>query len=164
MRAAGAFRPWPAALRGAAFFALWLILADASAAGLVLGAAAAGLAAWASLVLLPPSAARPRPVALAGFLLRFPGQAVTAGIQVALLALDPRRRPDPAHLAWSPSLPPGRARDAFLAYASLLPGTLPAGEAPDGTVVIHALAGADRAAAAMSEEEARFARAFGLDG
>lgn len=164
MGAAGASRPGSAVLRGAAFLLLWVVLAGTSAPGLVLGVLAAGFATWASLALLPPVAMRPRGTALAGFVLRFPTQAVAAGLHVALLALDPRRRPAPAHVAWQPRLPPGPARDAFLAYTSLLPGTLPAGEAPDGAVVIHALTGADHAAAAMAEEEARFARAFGFDG
>jgi multicomponent Na+:H+ antiporter subunit E len=84
-------------------------------------------------------------------------------VQVARLALDPRQRLEPAFVPWSPRLPPGRARDAFLAYASLLPGTLPAGDAPAGAVMLHAIAGADAAAATMTAEEARFARAFGLD-
>ncbi len=163
MRQAGAPRLWPAALRGAAFLALWSILAGVALPGLVVGAVAAALATWVSLRLVPPSSRRPRPAALAAFALRLPVQALAAGVQVARLALDPRRRPEPAHLIWTPALPPGRARDAFLAYASLLPGTLPAGDTPEGAVVIHALAGADTAAAAMSAEEARFMRAFGLD-
>lgn len=160
----GAPRLRSAALRGAGLLALWVVIAGAAMPGLLLGLLAAGLGSWASLTLLPPAPLRPRLPALTLLLLRFPAQAVTAGVQVALLALDPRRRPDPAHVAWVPSLPPGRARDAFLAYASLLPGTLPAGAAPGGAVAIHALTGAGNAAAAMAEEEARFARAFGLDG
>ena len=151
------------ALRFALLLTLWVVLAGAGWKEWALGIPAAALGAWVSLALLPPARLRPRPAALAALLLRFPWQAIAAGLQVARLALDPRRRPEAAYLAWSPRLPPGRARDAFLAYASLLPGTLPAGDAPDGTVVIHALVGADTAAAAMTEEEARFARAFGLD-
>lgn len=152
------------ALRFALLLTLWVVVAGAGWKEWVLGAAAAVLGTWASLRLLPPAPLRPRPAALAVLALRFPWQAFAAGLQVARLALDPRRRPEPAHVTWTPALPPGRARDAFLAYASLLPGTLPAGETPDGAVVIHALTGASTAAAAMVQEEARFARAFGLDG
>lgn len=152
-----------ALLRFALLLALWCVLAGAGGKELVLGVAAAALGTWASLYLLPPAKPRIRPAGLLRLVLRFPVQAVTAGTQVALLALDPRRRPEPAHVVWSPSLPPGNARDAFLAYASLLPGTLPAGDAPDGGVVIHALTGAAQAAAAMTVEEARFIRAFGHD-
>lgn len=142
---------------------LWVAIAGGDPSALPVGAAAAAGGAWASLRLMPPAGARPRPAALAVLLLRFPWQALRAGWAVALLALDPRRRPVPAMVAWNPRLPPGRARDAFLAYASLLPGTLPAGETADGAVAIHALDGAAGVAEAMTEEEARFARAFGLD-
>lgn len=152
-----------AALRFALLLSLWAALAGTGWKDLAPGLAAAAFAAWCSLRLLPPAPRWPRPLAAAGLLLRLPWQAMTAGAQVARLALDPRRRPEPAHVVWQPMLPPGRARDAFLAYASLLPGTLPAGEAPDSAVLIHALTRADTAAQAMSEEEARFARAFRLD-
>jgi len=144
--------PAAALLRFALLLTLWVVLAGAGWKDVPPGLAAAAFGTWWSLRLLPPARLRLRPGALAALLLRFPSQAVTAGVQVARLALDPRRRPDPAYV------------DAFLAYASLLPGTLPAGEWPDGSIVIHAITGAGSAAAAMSEEEARFARAFGLDG
>lgn len=153
-----------ASIRFALLLTLWLVLAGVAWKDLAPGIVAALLGTWASLGLLPPAPLRVRPAALLGLVLRFPWQAVAAGAQVARLALDPRHRPEPAHVVWTPGLlPPGRARDAFLAYASLLPGTLPAGDTADGAVVIHALTGAGGAAAAMAEEEARFARAFGLD-
>ena len=156
--------PAAALLRFALLLTLWVVLAGARWKDVPPGLAAAAFGTWWSLRLMPPARLRLRPGALAALLLRFPSQAVTTGVQVARLALDPRQRPDPAYVAWSPRLPPGRARDAFLAYASLLPGTLPAGETPDGAIAIHAITGAGSTAAAMSEEEARFARAFGLDG
>lgn len=140
---------------------LWVAIAGSD---LPVGAVAAAFGAWASLRLMPPAEVTPRPAALAMLLLRFPWQALRAGAEVALLALDPRRRPSPTTIAWTPRLPPGGARDAFLAYASLLPGTLPAGDVAGGAIAIHALDGTADVAAAMSMEEARFARAFGLDG
>lgn len=143
---------------------LWVAIAGGDPSALPVGAAAAAGGAWASLRLMPPAGARPRPAALAVLLLRFPWQALRAGWAVALLALDPRRRPAPAMVTWMPSLPPGGARDAFIAYASLLPGTLPAGETTGGAIAIHALDGAAGVAEAMTEEEARFARALGIDG
>lgn len=150
--------------RFAVLLLLWVAIAGPAPPGLVVGAITAMTAAVVSLRLLPPARRRPRPAALAALLLRFPVQALGAGIAVARIALDPRRRPAPATIAWTPSLPPGTARDAFLAYASLLPGTLPAGDMPGGAVAIHALDGVAGVAEAMSQEEARFARAFGLDG
>lgn len=149
---------------GAIRFAL-LLLAWAAISGgtdLVLGALTAAAATWCSLVLAPPGPYRPRPGALALLLLRFPWQALRAGVDVARMALDPRRTPNPGEVVWTPRLPPGPTRDAFLAYASLLPGTLPAGEAGDA-VIIHALNTDATIAAAMTAEEARFARAIGAD-
>lgn len=143
---------------------LWIAVAGADVTGLPVGAAAAASASWVSLRLMPPAGIRPRPAALAMLLLRFPWQALRAGAEVALIALDPRRRPSPATIAWTPRLPPGGSRDAFLAYASLLPGTLPAGEMSGGAIAIHALDGTADIAKAMSAEETRFARAFGRDG
>lgn len=153
-----------AAARFLLLLLLWLVLAGASWWTLPVGAAAAGLGCWASLKLLPPVAAHVRPVALARLLVRFPARAVLAGMQVARLALDPRARVEPGYVTWTPRLPPGPMRDAFLAYVSLLPGTLPAGETAGGAVVVHALAGGEGVAAAMAEEEACFMAAFGRDG
>lgn len=152
-----------ALLRGAAFLLAWIVLAGPEASGLPVGLAAAALATWASLRLMPPARCRVRPVALASLLVRLPWEALKAGAAVARIALDPGRRPQPGVIAWTPLLPPGPARDAFLAYASLLPGTLPAGELPDGRIAIHAILADDGIAAATSAEEARFARAFGAD-
>ena len=55
---------------------------------------------------------------------------------------------------------------AYSALSSLLPGTLPARCDDDGTIHLHCLdLGTPAAAtAAMAAEEARFARAFRLDG
>ncbi|CAH0281195.1 Na+/H+ antiporter subunit E [Roseomonas sp. CECT 9278] len=151
---------------GAIRFALLLLgwAAMTGGADLVLGALAAAAATWCSLLLAPPGPHRVRPGALALLVLRFPWQALRAGTEVARLALDPRRTPTPGEVTWAPRLPPGPARDAFLAYASLLPGTLPAGAGRDGSVVIHALVAGPDIAAAMTAEEARFARAIGADG
>ena len=152
-----------AAIRFALLLLLWVAVAGADPVALPVGAAAAAFATWTSLRLMPPAGAAPRPAALALLVLRFPWQALRAGAEVAVVALDPRRRPSPATIAWTPRLPPGGARDAFLAYASLLPGTLPAGVMAGDAIAIHALDGTADIAAAMTEEETRFARAFGLD-
>ncbi|WP_198369853.1 Na+/H+ antiporter subunit E [Roseomonas rosulenta] len=150
---------------GAIRFALLLLAWSGITGGadLALGALSAAAAACCSLVLSPPGALRPSAPALALLVLRFPWQALRAGMDVARLALDPRRAPTPGEITWTPRLPPGPARDAFLAYASLLPGTLPAGEAADGSVIIHALTTDPAIADAMTAEEARFARAIGAD-
>lgn len=151
-----------AALRFATLLLFWLAIAGM--ASLPVGLIAAALGTVASLRLMPPARLRPRPAALALLVLRFPWQALRAGLAVARIALDPRAAPRPGTIAWTPRLPPGTTRDAFLAYASLLPGTLPAGGVAGGAVLIHALDAEATVAEAMTAEEARFARAFGLDG
>ncbi len=149
---------------GAIRFALLLLgwAAMTGSADLLLGALVAAVAAWCSLLLAPPGPHRVRPGAMALLLLRFPWQALRAGIDVARIALDPRRAPNPGDITWTPRLPPGPARDAFLAYASLLPGTLPAGASGE-TIIIHALNADAGVAAEMTAEEARFAHAIGAD-
>jgi multicomponent Na+:H+ antiporter subunit E len=149
---------------GAIRFALLLLAWAAMTGGadLALGAVTAAAAAWCSLRLATPGAHRVRPGALALLVLRFPWQALRAGVDVARIALDPRRAPKPGEITWTPRLPPGPSRDAFLAYASLLPGTLPAGAAGD-TIIIHALNADAAIATDMTSEEARFARAIGAD-
>ena len=144
-------------LRFGALLLLWVVIAGTDAVALPVGAAAAGLATWASLRLLPPAELWPRAEPLAMLLLRFPWQALRAGTEVAILALDPRRRPSPATVAWMPRLPPGDALDAFLAYASLLPGTLPAQADPDGTVLVHCLDTRQPVTEQLAQAEARFA-------
>lgn len=152
-----------AILRFALLAALWIVLAGHRWQDLPVGLAAAALATWASLSLLPPSRLRLRPHACMVLLLRFPWAALRAGLQVARLALDARLFPAPSQVIYFPRLPPGHARDAFLAYASLLPGTLPAGPDASGGIVMHALNGSAGVLESLAEEEARFARAFRLD-
>jgi multicomponent Na+:H+ antiporter subunit E len=152
-----------AMLRGTCFLALWFVLDGASLAGLPLGLAAAALAAWTSLVLSPPAATTARPVALARLVLHLPVQAIAAGARVARAALDPRFAVQPGSVTCQPALPPGRARDAFLAYASLLPSTLPSGTTMEGAVIVHTLDMTEPVADGMTSEETRFARAFGCD-
>ena len=106
MATAGAPRLWPAAARGAAFLALWVVLAGTAPLDLPVGIVAACLATWASLRLMPPSRLHPRPAAVLLLLLRLPWQALRAGIDVALLALDPRRRPQPGTVACAVSATP----------------------------------------------------------
>ena len=120
------------AIRTALFLGLWLVVAGTDPAGLVVGLGTAGLAAFASRHLLPPGAARPRPAAWARLLLRFPGQSALAGGDVAVRALTPGLPLRPGFVRHPPRLPPGPARDAFALWASLVPGSLPAGNAAGG--------------------------------
>jgi len=156
---------WPAALvRGGGFLALWLVLAGVHLGDLPAAACAAAAATAASLILLPPRGHTGSLRGLAGLMLRFPRQSLVAGIDVAWRALSPRPALRPGFVTCVPGLPEGAAREAFLAYASLLPGTLPAGANADGTLLVHCLDTSQPAAAQLAEEEALFRRALGWRG
>jgi multicomponent Na+:H+ antiporter subunit E len=149
--------------RAALFFALWLMIAGYRLADIPVGLGAAALATWASLRLLPPSTLRLRLWSLASFGLHFFGQSVSAGVQVARLALSPSMRLRPGFVAWRPRLESASARNAFCAVSSLLPGTLPAGTDDDGTLLIHCLDVDQPVADSLTAEEVLFSRMIGHD-
>jgi multicomponent Na+:H+ antiporter subunit E len=151
----------PAAIiRGLGFLCIWLVIFGVDLAGVLVGAATAAVATWTSLRLLPPGAARMRPLTLARFALRFLGQSVIAGADVARRALDPRLPLRPGFARCPTRLAPGLARDAFCTIASLLPGTLPAGSEP-GALLMHCLDVGQDVPAQMADEEAMFRAALG---
>jgi len=154
--------PLSAALaRAAGFLLLWLILAGFTPGDFPAAVVAVVAATWTSLRLLPPGGARLSPLGLARLALRFPGQSMLAGVDVARRAFDPRLPLRPGFVTFAPRLPPGTARDAFTAYASLLPGTLPADTGDGGTLLIHCLDISQPVAAQLATEEAVFAGALG---
>lgn len=166
MTGAGGFAdPMPlrsAAMRAAGFFVTWVILSgDGGAADLLLGVPAATVAAWTSLRLLPAGGSRARPQALFGYALRFLGQSVIAGADVARRALDPRLPLNPGFVRYPVSLPPGPARNAFTALMSLLPGTVPIGPDEGGALVIHCLDVVQPVTAQLAGEEALLVRLIG---
>ena len=119
-------------------------------------------ATWVSLRLSPPSG----PAGFAAgvwrwLVLRFPGQSLMAGIDVARRAFDPRLPLDVDTVAYTPRLPPGPARDAFTAYASLMPGTVPVTAETEGDILIHCLDARQPVAQQMADEEDRFIRVLG---
>jgi multicomponent Na+:H+ antiporter subunit E len=148
-----------------ALLALWLVLGGSAAeADLAMGVVAAVLATKASLRLAPLGPGGMRPVALALILLRLPWQMARAGVEVAWRALHPGLPILPGALAYAPRLGPGVARDVFLTLSSLEPGTLPAGDHPDGGLAIHALDGTQPVVEIMERREARFVRAAREEG
>ena len=154
--------PLRAALgRTGLLYVAWVAMAGTGPLDLAIGLPAAALAAWASLSLLPPGLARPSPVGLARLALRFPGQSLAAGIDVARRAFDPRLPVRPGYVACPVTLPAGLSRDALLALMSLQPGSLPVAEQPDGVVLMHALDTAEPIAARFAAEEAQFKTAIG---
>jgi multicomponent Na+:H+ antiporter subunit E len=125
--------------RVAGFFVFWLILCGTKPADLVVGALTAIAATWVSLLLLPAGEWSLSVVALARLMLRFPLQSITAGIDVAWRAFDPRLPLRPGFVVYRSRLAPGTARNAFTTLTSLLPGTLPCGFDVRGDLVIHCL-------------------------
>jgi multicomponent Na+:H+ antiporter subunit E len=149
-------------LRGAGFLAFWLILFGFSLADLPVGALAAAAATWASLRLLPPGPWRLRPGALARLALRFLGQSIVAGADVARRALDPRLPLRPGFVAYPVYFPPGTARNVFTALTSLLPGTVPAGD-ERGQLVYHCLDVDQPVLSQLAAEEAALSEALRHD-
>ncbi|MBL6612591.1 MAG: Na+/H+ antiporter subunit E [Reyranella sp.] len=149
--------------RATLFFALWLMIAGYRLADVPVGVAAAALATWASLRLMPPGTLRLRLWSLASFGVHFLGQSVSAGIEVAWLALRPSMPLRPGFVTWRPRLQSASARNAFCAVSSLLPGTLPAGSDDDGALLIHCLDVDQPVADNLTAEEQLFGRMIGHD-
>lgn len=150
-----------AARRAVLYLGLWLVLAGPDPKGLPFGLLAAGLATWASLALLPPGA-MPRPLPA----LRLAGRVVTetllAGIDVARRAFDPALPLRPGVIIHDLRLPPGPARDAFRAMASLQPGALPVGLEEADRLAVHVLDTELSVARDLAAAEELFVRAARL--
>jgi multicomponent Na+:H+ antiporter subunit E len=153
--------PAAAFARATGFLVLWLVLAGVNPADLPAAAVAVVCATWASLRLLPPGGSRLSLPGVARLALRFPGQSLIAGIDVARRAFDPKLPMRPGLVTVSPRLPPGAQRDAFCAFASLLPGTLPVDTNQDGTLLVHCLDVGQPVASQMAADEDVFAQALG---
>ncbi|MGB7789583.1 MAG: Na+/H+ antiporter subunit E [Terrimicrobiaceae bacterium] len=140
--------------------ALWLVLDGAKPAGLLIGLPAAALAAWISLLLLPPSRNRPRLMALLSLGWHFLRSSVVAGVDVAIRAFHPRLPLRTGFVTCECRIPTGSRRDLFLSMSSLMPGTLPVAE-EDGRIVLHCLDTEQPVAGQMADHEARLVRALG---
>jgi multicomponent Na+:H+ antiporter subunit E len=151
--------------RSLLFFLVWLVLMpSAKLADLLVGLIAVALATWSSLRLLPPESGHLRLGALLAFAPHFMWQSVLAGVDVARRALDPRMPLRPGFVICRVRFPPGLARNEFSVITSLLPGSVPAGEA-DGAIVYHALDTSQPVVEQLAEEEKRLTAALiGGDG
>jgi multicomponent Na+:H+ antiporter subunit E len=149
-----------ALLRGAAFFALWLVLMQSlKVSDLTIGACATVAATWVSLRLLPPAAGCLRFGSLLLLLPHFLWQSVRAGVDVARRALAPRLSLQPGLVSCPLGYPPGLARNTFATITSLLPGTVPCDEV-DGVLFYHCLDTRQPVVEQLWEEERRLARAL----
>jgi multicomponent Na+:H+ antiporter subunit E len=160
---AGAVPLRPTLVRAVGFLIIWIILSGGLSdllPGLVAVAAATGVSLWS----LPPVEHRAAPLALARFALRFLGQSVVSGADVARRALDPRLPLRPGFVLYPTGLPPSAARSMFTALMSLLPGTVPIASAEKGRLLIHCLDVEQPVAEQLAAEEARFVEAIGRTG
>ena len=148
------------AVRFVFFLGVWLMIASWKKADLPVGLAASALAVRISLSLLPPTVVRPRFAALAKLSLRFLSSSIIAGVDVARRALLPRVDLRPGFVAVPLTVPPGPARNAFLVYQSLQPGTSPT--SAEGEVLqVHCLDISQPIAATIVADETLFKKAIG---
>ncbi len=120
-------RAWRVILvRGVAYFLVWMIMAGGRDADVLPGLAAAALATWISLVLLPldPAFAQVRPLAVLRLAIRFVWGSVVAGLDIARRAFSPSLPLKPGYVTYPVALPPGTSRNLFTSVTSLMPGTL----------------------------------------
>jgi multicomponent Na+:H+ antiporter subunit E len=154
--------PRSAAARAAGLMIVWVVLSGGGSVDLVPGVVAALAATGISLWLLPPGKGRLRLTALAAFAVRFVGQSVIAGADVARRALDPRMPLNPAFVRYPAGFPRGPARNAFTALTSLLPGTVPIAPDESDALIIHCLDVGQPVSEQLALEEARLARVMGV--
>jgi len=149
------------ASRAALFFAFWLAISGWKAADLPVGLAAVAAATWTSLALLPAKGSWLRPGALATLAVSFLRGSVVSGFDVARRALRPDLDLRPGFVMAPSRLPPGNARNAFSALASLMPGTLPVGMDVEDSLLVHVLDVAQPIAQDLAQEETLFIRTLG---
>jgi len=140
-------------LRGLVLLGFWVVLIGAKPLDLALGAVTAVGATWLSLRLLPPPLARLRPAALPRLVLRFLVQSVVAGLDVAWRAFAPRLPLRTGYTRYAVGFRPGPGRNAFAAWTSLLPGTVPVDGDAD-SILYHCLDVGQPVAEQLAAEEA----------
>lgn len=153
-------RALPFLIRMAVYLLFWIVLAGTDMKDLAAGIVTAAVASWLSLSLLPPGELTIRPGRAAGTFLRFLGQSLSAGVSVARIALSPAMPLKPGIMVYRTGLPPGLRRQAFMTFASLLPGTLPLGADASDAIPVHCLNEDHPVAVQLAQEEERLAGLF----
>jgi multicomponent Na+:H+ antiporter subunit E len=151
-------------IRFLSYLAIWLIMVGTGFGDLLAGLAAAGLATWCSLVLLPPlrGPGGVRPLLLVRLVLWFVWVSVLAGLDIARRAFSPALPLAPGWLVYSSRLPRDVPRNLFTSMASLMPGTLCTGTDDSGALIFHCLDVAQPVASQLADEEGRLIAALGL--
>jgi multicomponent Na+:H+ antiporter subunit E len=153
-------RPLAVAARAAILLVFWFMISGGSEADIVVGLAAVAAATWVSVRLLPARGRGVRPLLFAVLVLHVLRQSAVAAMDVARRALDPAVPLRPGFVTVPLRLPVGRARSAFCALSSLMPGTLPAGADGNDALSVHCLDVEQPVASDMAAEEALFTRAL----
>lgn len=153
-------RALPFLIRMAVYLLFWIVLAGTDMKDMAAGIVTAAVASWLSLSLLPPGELIIRPGRAAGTFLKFLGQSLSAGVSVARIALSPAMPLKPGIMVYRTGLPPGLRRQAFMTFASLLPGTLPLGADASDAIPVHCLNEDHPVAAQLAQEEERLAGLF----
>ena len=149
-----------AVVRAILFFVFWLAISGWKANDLPVGIAASAAASWTSLALLSAKGSWLRPGALAALGTSFFRGSVVSGFDVARRALRPQLDLRPGFVTAPLRLPPGNARNAFTALASLMPGTLPVGT-DEELLLVHGLDVTQPIAKDLAKEEELFLRVLG---
>lgn len=147
-------------MRAGGLFVFWLLIAGPGRSDLAVGVVTAALAAWVSLVLLPPGKESFKLGPLVRLEMRLLGQSIVAGADVARRALALRVALNPGFVTYRCTLPSGPARSAFSTLMSLVPGTLPVDTAADGTLTVHCLDVVQPVTDGMMKDEALLRRAL----
>ena len=152
-------------IRGVAYLVLWMVMAGGQAADIAPGIAAAVLATWISLVLLPPdpALANIRPLAVLRLAVRFIWTSVVAGLDIARRAFSPSLPLKPGYHHYPVGLPPGTSRNLFTSMTSLMPGTLPAGTDDSGRLIYHCLDVEQPVLQELGQEEAKLVAVLGTE-
>lgn len=137
-------------------YGLWLVLAGWSRSDALAGIPAAALAAWASVVLLPPTV-RLKPIRVVRYAAVFIWQSVAAGVDVARRVLRPDMSLHPGIVKVAPRFPAGSARLLFRGLASLQPGSLACGVDDEGNLLFHCLDTREDVVGALSQAQDEFA-------
>ena len=148
-------------MRVAILAAIWWVLTGGSGNAWFWGAPAVLIAAWLRPGLGSGGAWRWSLMGLLRFLPVFAWYNMRGALEVAILALDPRRRPDPVLLSFPLRLPPGPARVFMANLINLVPGTLSTRLTADG-IEIHVLSASASVIRTLTILERRVAHLFAL--
>jgi multicomponent Na+:H+ antiporter subunit E len=146
------------------FLSLWLVISGASAAELAVGLPVAVIAAAVSIRFLPCAPMRLNLRECVVIALRLPYQACAAGLDIALRALHPKPPLRPGFIRYHSQLPEGALQSAFTVLVSMQPGSVPIAVGRDCDFMVHCLDETRPVGDALAADEARLAKAAGLDG